>query len=125
MNPLRQKMNRKRRAHKWGAIAEHIAALLLMVKGYRLVARNYRRRAGEIDIIACRHKLLVFVEVKFRADPSTISYAIAPTQWRRIEAAAMRFVAEHPVYHSYTWRFDSVLLAPFPRHRKDIYRNFD
>ena len=118
-------MNKKQRAHKWGALAEHIAVLLLILKGYRLLARNYRRRAGEIDIIACRNKLLIFVEVKFRADPSSISYAIAPTQWRRIEAAAMRFVAEHPAYQSYAWRFDSVLLAPFPRHRKDMYRHFD
>lgn len=49
-----------------GAWGEALAAKYLQKKRYKLVATNYRSRFGEIDLIACDRKYLVFVEVKLR-----------------------------------------------------------
>ncbi|MBQ8359409.1 MAG: YraN family protein [Oscillospiraceae bacterium] len=49
-----------------GAWGEALAAKYLQKKRYNLVATNYRSRFGEIDLIACDRKYLVFVEVKLR-----------------------------------------------------------
>lgn len=51
-----------------GALGETLAAQMLERKGYRILARNYRTRAGEIDLIAADAQYLVFAEVKLRAD---------------------------------------------------------
>ena len=49
-----------------GAWGEAIAAQYLQKKRYKMVATNYRSRFGEIDLIVCDRKFLVFVEVKLR-----------------------------------------------------------
>jgi putative endonuclease len=51
-----------------GASAETGAAQLLIDAGYRIVERNFRCKAGELDIIARDGEVLVFVEVRSRAD---------------------------------------------------------
>lgn len=51
-----------------GAAAERDAAQLLVAAGYEIVARNYRCKAGEIDIVARDGDVLVFVEVRSRSD---------------------------------------------------------
>lgn len=50
-----------------GLHAENLAALFLQQQGLKLVARNYRCRFGEIDLIAREGKTLVFVDVRMRA----------------------------------------------------------
>ena len=49
-----------------GKIGEDYAAQFLTKKGYRVVARNYRSRFGEIDLIAENKEYIVFAEVKTR-----------------------------------------------------------
>jgi putative endonuclease len=51
-----------------GAAAESAAAQLLAAAGYRIVERNFRCKAGEIDIVARDRDVLVFVEVRSRSD---------------------------------------------------------
>ena len=51
-----------------GAWGESLAADYLRKKRYKLVATNYRCRFGEIDLIVCDKKYLVFVEVKYRSN---------------------------------------------------------
>ena len=53
-----------------GGSYEDMAARFLAEKGFRILARNYRCRMGEIDLIAMDGETLVFVEVKYRADES-------------------------------------------------------
>jgi len=119
-------MTRKKlAANKRGLWAEHFAALFFRLKGYRLVARNYKVRTGEIDIIALKGNVIIFIEVKFRSESLSANYAIGRKQWKRIEAASLCFVADHPAYHAHVWRFDSILFSPYPRHQKDAYRRFD
>ncbi len=51
-----------------GGAAETLAADFLSRQGYRIVARNYRTRVGEIDLIARHRDRLVFIEVKARGN---------------------------------------------------------
>src|SRR5262249_37764929 len=53
-------------AFRFGLSAESRAATLLVVKGFRIMARRWKTSVGEVDIVARRKQLLVFVEVKAR-----------------------------------------------------------
>jgi len=57
---------RRVRAYRRGLFAETVAALLLRLKGHRILARRYRTPVGEIDLVALKGKRLAFVEVKRR-----------------------------------------------------------
>src|SRR5882757_3129488 len=54
-------------AFRTGLSAESCAAALLMAKGYRILAKRFKTPHGEIDLVAKKRNLLVFVEVKARA----------------------------------------------------------
>ncbi|MDI4656581.1 YraN family protein [Xanthobacter autotrophicus] len=102
---------RRRAAHARGLAAEERAATLLGAHGFEIVARRVRTKAGEIDLIARQGDLLVFCEVKLRADLSDAAFSLLPRQRRRIAAAAEAFLADHPELSRLNMRFDAVLLA--------------
>ncbi|MBP3921906.1 MAG: YraN family protein [Ruminiclostridium sp.] len=56
-----------------GKLGEDYTAEYLVKKGYKIVARNYRKRCGEIDIIAVKDEFIAFVEVKTRKYRSLVS----------------------------------------------------
>jgi putative endonuclease len=118
------KSERHRRAQTHGRWAEHAAAHYLRLKGYRILARGWRAPEGEIDIVARKGRILVLVEVKARPSAETAAYAIAPRQRRRIERAALRFLAQHPRHAGCDLRFDAMLVSPWhlPRHLIDAWR---
>ncbi len=105
-------------AFRWGLSAESRAAAYLIAKGYRIVARRWRSPVGEVDIVARRRQVLVFVEVKARAQLDSAAESITGRQQRRIAAAAAAWLAEHPDDGTCDIRFDAVLIAPgrLPRH---------
>jgi putative endonuclease len=108
----------RRAAFRLGLSAEGRAAALLMIKGYRIIARRWRGPIGEIDLIVRRRRLLVFVEVKARASLDEAAEAITPEQQRRIAIAAAAWLAGRPDTAHCDTRFDAVLVAPWrwPRH---------
>jgi putative endonuclease len=108
----------QRGRHIRGALAELVAAALLLLKGYRIVARRHRARAGEIDLIAVRGRRLAFVEVKFRRTMVQAAAAITGAQTGRIGNAAENWVWRHPRYHGHEIGLDAILVAPnsLPRH---------
>jgi len=114
----------RRRAWRLGWLAEGLCALVLRLKGYRILARRWRSAAGEIDIIARRGRVLAFVEVKARRDGSAAAEAVAPRQRRRIARAAQAFAAGHPGVAGLDWRFDAMLVTRrgLPCHLKDAWR---
>ena len=79
-----------------GSCGEDFAARWLESKGYRVLARNYHTRQGELDIVAEKEGVLAFVEVKTRAKNALISgaEAVTPEKQRRIIAAALAFAEE-------------------------------
>ena len=105
-------------AFRFGLSAESRASAYLLAKGYRIVARRFKTPVGEIDIVARRGRLLVFVEVKARADFDAAAEAVSERQRRRIIAAAEAWLAKNPGDVMREMRFDVVLVAPgrLPRH---------
>lgn len=105
-------------AFRLGLSAESRAALLLVAKAYRILARRWRTPFGEIDIVARRRHDLVFVEVKARAAFDDAAEAVTGRGKERIVAAAEFWLAHHPADAQCAIRFDAVLVAPgkLPRH---------
>jgi putative endonuclease len=105
-------------AFQTGLSAESRAAAFLIAKGYRILARRFRTPHGEIDVIARKRSLIVFVEVKARASLDEAAYAVTPRQQRRIIDAAQGWLMTHPEHAEFEMRFDVMLIAPrhLPRH---------
>jgi putative endonuclease len=70
-------------AFQTGLSAESRAAAYLMAKGYRILAKRFRTPYGEIDLVARKRNLLVFIEVKARASLDEAAYAVTARQQRR------------------------------------------
>ena len=106
-----------------GKIAEFFARILLRLKGYKIIAKNFKAgkglNIGEVDFIASRRKTLVFVEVKKRASLELAAYAVSQKQRRRIIRGAELFLKKNPKYAGFDVRFDVVLVA-FPCHLEHI-----
>src|SRR5437870_9000551 len=83
-------------AFRTGLSAESRAAAFLMAKGYRILAKRFRTPYGEIDIVARRRNLIVFIEVKARASLDDAAYAVTPRQQQRIIDAAQGWLIAHP-----------------------------
>ena len=94
-----------------GQDAEDIAAAYMESRGLKIVARNYRCRFGEIDIIAEDQGTLVFVEVRMRTrtDFGTAAESIHAAKRRRLVAAARHYLARTRADRA--CRFDAFLVA--------------
>jgi putative endonuclease len=105
-------------AFRAGLSAESRAALLLIAKGFRILARRWKSPVGEIDIVARRRGLLVFVEVKARENLDNAAWSVSDRQQTRIVAAAEAWLARYPDPRVRDIRFDAMLVAPrrVPRH---------
>jgi putative endonuclease len=102
----------RRLAFRFGLTAESRAAAYLIAKGYRILARRFKTPVGEIDIVARRRGVLVFVEVKARERLADAAESIGRRQQQRIIAAAEFWLAGHPDDATSDMRFDVVLVAP-------------
>ena len=117
-------MSRKRqRAYRAGLWGERLAALMLMLKGYRILHSRHRTGAGEIDLIVRRGRVLVFVEVKTRQGGADAS-AVHPAQAARLVRAANAYLGAHPHSAGLDVRFDVVLAGGWrwPRQIKSAWR---
>ncbi len=110
------------RAHRQGHAAEWIAAVWLMAKGYQILGFRMRSRAGEIDILARRGRILAVVEVKRRATMEAALNALTPDQHQRLLASGRAVLRGRPGLAGLTLRIDMVALAPgrVPRHVRGI-----
>ncbi len=113
----------RRRARQYGIWTEFLAMLALQVKGYRILARNFRTKAGEIDIIAAKGDLIAIVEVKARRDLQASLDAVGHESRQRIEAAADWWLATRKDAHLLSVRFDIIAVQPWswPRHFEDAF----
>lgn len=110
-------------AERRGRQAEMLAAMLLRAKGYRILEQRFRCAAGEIDIIAQRRHMFVFVEVKARKTNSEALESITRQQQKRIENAADIWLQTAPL-NDFDVRFDVITVVPFqlPAHMVDAWR---
>ncbi|MBB3388742.1 putative endonuclease [Rhizobium sp. BK275] len=114
---------RRRKALRRGWAAEYIAAIFLMLKGYRILALRYKTKLGEIDIVARKGDLAIFVEVKARADEMGAVDAVSYASQKRIRAASDLWLARQQDYAQLSQRYDIVAILPgkLPRHFPDAF----
>ena len=93
-----------------GKEAEERVARKLMQDGFTILEYNYRKRGGEIDLIAAKSDLLVFVEVKMRQNNYfDLSDVITPGKQRKIIAVAKEYIGRNG-WQERSYRFDVALL---------------
>lgn len=102
------------RAHL-GKEAEERVAELLKKQGFKIAEYNYRKRRGEIDLIATKASLMVFVEVKMRQHQYfDLSDVITPRKQRKIISVAKEYITRKGTENQ-SYRFDVALLQGTPQ----------
>lgn len=93
-----------------GMLAENSAAAFLESQGFEIVARNFLRRVGELDLVARCGNLLVIAEVRTRADDrfGGAAASVSRAKQRRIIATAGLFLDHHPQLRRCQVRFDVI-----------------
>ena len=105
-----------------GRHAEELAAAFLHQQGLKLVARNYRCRFGEIDLIARDGKTLVFVEVRMRTSNAFggAAASITAAKRKKLLRTARHYLSG--VARPPACRFDALLISG-PRHSVEWIKN--
>ncbi len=104
-----------------GREGERIACLFLIRQGFDILARRYRNRSGELDIIAFEKDILVFVEVKTRSS-SEFGEPWEFVDWRKqqiLRRTAEDFIADNDL-GQYSYRFDIVSVVG---KKAELFRN--
>ena len=99
-----------------GESGENLAVSALTSQGYAVVARRYRSRYGEIDIIANDGDTLVFVEVRRKSGEGygAAVESVTPDKQRRVVRMAVEYLARHDRYDRVAVRFDVVAIDDQP-----------
>ena len=115
---MKAALDRRRATYLRGHWAEHVAFMILVFKGYRLLARRYSASGGEIDLIVKRGDTIAFVEVKRRGAMDDALIAIGAQKRERFSRAARAWVSRNRWAAGKTFRADAVFVAPgrWPRH---------
>lgn len=113
----------RRGAERRGRWAEGLALWSLRLKGYRLLARRFKCKTGEVDLIMRRGVVTAFIEVKQRASRDAAVESVTMHQARRIGAAAASWMARDPVAARQFCRFDIVAVTPYqwPHHIENAF----
>jgi len=93
-----------------GYLGEQKIADFLEKDGFKILARNYKVKKGEVDIIATKDNLISFIEVKTRANPKLSMHELVNyTKQKKIVLATMTFLRHNTCYLEYICRFDVAL----------------
>ena len=95
-----------------GDEGENRAAAFLEAKGFSIIERNWRTKSGEIDIIAVKNDILVFVEVKTLPNGTLdmIQRELNNQKRQRIIKTSKRFLLNHREYNNSYVRFDVIVI---------------
>lgn len=116
---------RRKAAERRGRRGEFWAALILTLKGYRILGRRVRTHAGEIDLVArAPSGIVCFIEVKARPETREAAQSVIPRQQARIARAARLYLTARPGLAAKGVRFDVMTVTPgaIPRHLRDAWR---
>lgn len=108
---------RRKNREKSGRRAENWAAWYLRFKGWRILGRRVRTARGEIDLVAKRGRMVIFVEVKWRSRAEDLDFSIDAYRLRRVINAAHGLASRY-CRAGDSCRIDILLLAygRWPRH---------
>jgi len=123
----------RQQAEKAGRQAENLTALYLQLKGYRILQRRFKTRAGEIDLIVRKAGTLAFIEVKRRQSLKLAQDSLNSQTQSRIMKAADIYISQNSHAQKLAHRFDAVFIISSgissglkglgrPYHMKDLWR---
>lgn len=100
---------------KLGDLGEKLAEEYLEKQGYEIVDRNYQKRSGEIDLIARKNKIIIFVEVKTRTKNENEEYrppeeAVNFSKQRKIIKTARSYLFENRCSGKTNWQIDIIAI---------------
>lgn len=106
-----------------GLLAEFKAKSYLRYQGFNILSERFKTPVGEIDLIAKKGNLLVFVEVKHRKTTEAAAEAIHARNQLRVRNAAELYLQKYPEYNQCEMRFDALVMAPgaWPQHIPDAF----
>jgi len=118
-----QNTHKRKTAQRLGLFSESLAAISLMLAGYKILARNYKTKQGEIDIIARKGDLVAIIEVKARKSLNASLDAVGYHSVQRIHDAADLWLAKQKDAQLISMRFDIIAVQPmrWPKHIKDAF----
>lgn len=99
-----------------GLAGEALAKEFLRKQGFKILAERYRNPFGEIDLVALREDILLFVEVKARSGPDFGDplEAVTPDKVRRLLRAACGFLIDFPDFQSgHFWELAAVAVRNY------------
>ena len=101
------------RNQRTGARGEEIARDYLRRKGYDILETNWSTVRGELDIVASRAGILVFVEVKTRRspDPEAALQGISALKRERVIETAYQYLQDRDIAEDSDWRIDVIAVA--------------
>ncbi len=102
---------KRARAERSGRRAETLAAWAYRFRGFEIIDRRFKAAGGEIDLVARKGALLVFIEVKRRAAIDAALFAVTPRNRRRMEQAVRSWLARHPKFAGADIRYDIAAVA--------------
>ncbi|AGA64085.1 putative endonuclease protein [Liberibacter crescens BT-1] len=113
----------RHQALRYGLRAEFLSAIFLMLKGWKIMAFRHRNSFGEVDIIAFRQELVIFVEVKARSNVKDALNAVSYLSQERIRSAGKAWLATHKDFHAFSYRCDIIAVIPWnlPKHFPDAF----
>lgn len=118
----------RQRAEKAGRRAETWVGFYLLLTGHRILARRFKTRSGEIDLIARRGKTIIFVEVKQRAKAEHAVDPVTARSEERIIRSGEIFLSRHSQFvdQDYALRYDIAIVTGRWRitHHRDVFRGW-
>ncbi len=98
-----------------GNLGERLACEYLEKQGYEIVARNYQKKCGEIDLIAKKNKIIIFIEVKTRSknknwECGLPEEAVNFSKQRKIIRTARSYLFENHYSGKTDWQIDIIAI---------------
>lgn len=124
---MANRASRGAKAHKRGHLAEYIALVHLMLKGYRILGFRLKMPQGEIDILAQKGKRLHLVEVKQRRSHEEAIETVSSIQQERLWQSGLALQEKKPRLRKLDLVIDLYTLAPgqWPRHQINAFEKIE
>jgi putative endonuclease len=115
------------KAHKRGHLAEYVALIHLMLKGYRILGFRLKMPQGEIDILAQKGARLHLVEVKQRRSHEEAFETVSAIQQERLWQAGLALLEKKPRLRKLDLVIDLYTIAPgqWPRHQINAFEQIE
>lgn len=124
---MADRASRGAKAHKRGHLAEYIALVHLMLKGYRILGFRLKMPQGEIDILAQKSRRLHLVEVKQRRSHEEAIETVSSIQQERLWQSGLALQEKKPRLRKLDLVIDLYTIAPgqWPRHQINAFEKIE